>query len=125
MNTIEIHNIIDLEYQEWIDVGFGKMIFGIFVRGDDKVFTIDEQKESFFYLLKKLLDDNKIVFFPPEPNSKIKKYKYCSNGEYYVEATISPVSCSTQPISGQVSYQKSVNLMSFSLVISLGNMSLI
>jgi hypothetical protein len=74
MNTIEIHNIIDLEYQEWIDVGFGKMIFGIFVRGDDKVFTIDEQKESFFYLLKKLLDDNKIVFFPPEPNSKIKKY---------------------------------------------------
>ncbi|VVM24987.1 hypothetical protein BSPWISOXPB_7359 [uncultured Gammaproteobacteria bacterium] len=38
MNAIEIHNIIDLEYQEWIDVGFGKMIFGIFVRGDDKVF---------------------------------------------------------------------------------------
>ena len=86
MNAIEIHNIIDLEYQEWIDVGFGKMIFGIFVRGDDKVFTIDEQKESFFYLLKKLLDDNKVVFFPPEPNSKIKIYKYCSNGEYYADS---------------------------------------
>jgi hypothetical protein len=26
------------------------------------------------------------VFFPPEPNSKIKKYKYCSNGEYYVDS---------------------------------------
>ncbi|VVM17908.1 hypothetical protein BSPWISOXPB_7335 [uncultured Gammaproteobacteria bacterium] len=28
------------------------MIFGIFVRGDDKVFTIDEQKESFFIFKK-------------------------------------------------------------------------
>ncbi|CAC9490659.1 hypothetical protein [uncultured Gammaproteobacteria bacterium] len=65
MNTIEIYNIIDLEYQDWIDVGFGKWIHGIFLRGGDKVFTFDEQKESFFYLLKKLLDDNKVVLFAP------------------------------------------------------------
>jgi hypothetical protein len=26
------------------------------------------------------------VFFPPEPNSKIKIYKYCSNGEYYADS---------------------------------------
>jgi hypothetical protein len=27
-----------------------------------------------------------VVFFPPEPNSKIKIYKYCSNGEYYADS---------------------------------------
>jgi hypothetical protein len=58
-------------------------------------------------------------------NIKVKiKLKIVALRRGCYEATISPVSWSTQPISGQVSYQKSVNLMSFSLVISLGNMSL-
>jgi hypothetical protein len=124
-------------YRLSLDECFGTWIHNGVWQSDESL-TFKENKEVFFLTLKKLLDDNKVVFFPPEPNSKIKKYKYCSNGEYYVDSgeyeeelwdetseNIIPVSCSTQPISGQVSYQKSVNLMSFSLVISLGNMSLI
>jgi hypothetical protein len=96
MNTIEIYNIIDLEYQDWIDVGFGKWIHGIFLRGGDKVFTFDEQKESFFYLLKKLLDDNKVVLFAPYSNWTITVLLIFLYPFY--EVTISPVFLSIQPI---------------------------
>ncbi|VVM22978.1 hypothetical protein BSPWISOXPB_7407 [uncultured Gammaproteobacteria bacterium] len=51
-----------------------------------KVSPLKKPKNYFFLTLKKLLDDNKVVFFPPEPNSKIKIYKYCSNGEYYADS---------------------------------------
>jgi hypothetical protein len=54
-------------------------------------------RKSFFYLLKKLLDDNKVVFFPPEPNSKIKKYKYYSNGEYYADSGLESFQYSASP----------------------------
>ncbi|VVH63342.1 hypothetical protein BSPWISOX_2390 [uncultured Gammaproteobacteria bacterium] len=81
MNKIE--KFIYLYYEELIDDCFGYWIG--FWYGDES-FTLEETKELFFLTLKKLLDDNKVVFFPPEPNSKIKIYKYCSNGEYYADS---------------------------------------
>jgi hypothetical protein len=72
-------------YRLSLDECFGTWIHNGVWQSDESL-TFKENKEVFFLTLKKLLDDNKVVFFPPEPNSKIKKYKYCSNGEYYVDS---------------------------------------
>ena len=79
-NFKNINEVFESCYGAWISTLFGDAEYW----NDSN--TYNKQKESFFYLLKKLLDDNKVVFFPPEPNSKIKKYKYYSNGEYYADS---------------------------------------
>jgi hypothetical protein len=72
-------------YRLSLDECFGTWIHNGVWQSDESL-TFKENKEVFFLTLKKLLDDNKVVFFPPEPNSKIKIYKYCSNGEYYADS---------------------------------------
>ena len=61
MNKIE--KFIHLNYEELIEDCFGQWI-GFWY--GDKNFTLEETKELFFLTLKKLLDDDKVVFFPPD-----------------------------------------------------------
>ncbi len=75
-NTDEV---VESYFGTWIDKLFGGAEYW------NNSNTFYKQKESFFYLLKKLLDDGKVVFFPPEKNSKIRLYKYISDGEEYEE----------------------------------------
>lgn len=60
MNKIE--KFIHSNYEELIEDCFGQWI-GFWY--GDKNFTLEETKEVFFLTLKKLLDDGKVVMFPP------------------------------------------------------------
>ncbi|SMN17559.1 hypothetical protein CRYPA_508 [uncultured Candidatus Thioglobus sp.] len=71
MNKIE--KFIHLNYEELIEDCFGQWIG--FWYGDAN-FTLEETKEVFFQTLKKLLDDDLVVLFPPYTmfNTKISRW---------------------------------------------------
>jgi hypothetical protein len=59
------NDLIDKNYKEyWVEGSFGLFVGNIFPNFEELSFA--EQKQAFFYLLKKLLDDKKIVIFPPQ-----------------------------------------------------------
>jgi len=81
---LDIEKIVKKEYNEWKEICFGNWIHCLFLRGDDNL-SFCEQKEIFFQTLKKLLDDDKVVFFHPFPEAKVKLYTYYVDGEKYQE----------------------------------------
>ena len=79
--TLQKH--INLNYKECLEEGFGYWIHnGVWYwMGEERGLTFEETKEVFFQTLKKLLDNNKVVFFPPFPKAKVKLYTYYVDGE--------------------------------------------
>lgn len=65
-NFKNIDEVIESYFGTWIDKLFGGAEYW------NNSNTFDKQKKSFFYLLKKLLDDGKVVFFYPFPEAKVK-----------------------------------------------------
>lgn len=79
MDIDKINKAVNEEFEDVLDVCFGNWIHGIF-GGYEKLHIFEEEKEAFFILLKKLVDENKIVIFPPE--------KYYINNESYSVPTM-------------------------------------
>lgn len=80
VNLEKIKIIIDDEYQKIIERSYGLWITGLWI-GHDEISSFEAEKEAFFYLIKRLLEEARIMMLPPEilRNKKGTKIKTIFN----------------------------------------------